>query len=45
MLVKCWSGEKRDEYQSKSSSGNDGQSDASDVKEGRTENISNNNGK
>ena len=45
MLVKCWSGEQRDEYQSTSGSGNDGESDASDVNEGRTENLSNNNGK
>ena len=45
ILVKCWSGEQRDEYQSTSGSGNDGESDISDVNEGRTENLSNNNGK
>ena len=45
ILVKCWSGEQHDKYQSTSDSGNDGESDISDVNEGGTENLSNNNGK
>ena len=45
ILVKCWPGEQLDENQSTSGSGNDGESEVSDVNEGRNENLSNNNGK
>ena len=45
ILVKCWSGVQGDEYQSTSGSGKDGESDISDINEGRTGNLSSNNGK